>query len=54
MTDVGDSVERVETLLEELSDFQKSSQVCICYNTLLFKKKSVLTGNIRLTMRIIF
>lgn len=31
MTDVGDSVERVEILLEELDTFQKSSQVCICY-----------------------
>lgn len=31
MTDVGDSVERVESLLEELDTFQKSSQVYICY-----------------------
>lgn len=29
MTDVGDSVERVEALLEELDTFQKSSQVYI-------------------------
>lgn len=27
MTDVGDSVERVEILLEEFADFQKSSHV---------------------------
>lgn len=33
MTDVGDSVERVEILLEELALFQKSSQVCINENT---------------------
>jgi len=31
MTDVGDSVERVEVLLEELATFQKSSHVCILY-----------------------
>lgn len=31
MTDVGDSVEQVETLLEELIEFQKSSHVCIYY-----------------------
>lgn len=29
MTDVGDSVEQVEELLKELTEFQKSSQVCI-------------------------
>jgi len=29
MTDVGDSVEQVEALLEELTVFQKSSRVCI-------------------------
>lgn len=32
MTDVGDSVDRVESLLEELVAFQKSSHVCICYH----------------------
>jgi hypothetical protein len=31
MTDVGDSVDRVESLLEEFTAFQKSSYVCICY-----------------------
>lgn len=35
MTDVGDSVERVEVLLEELTVFQKSSQVCINYNVFI-------------------
>jgi len=35
MTDVGDSVERVEILLEELTAFQKSSHVCI-FNYILF------------------
>lgn len=34
MTDVGDSVERVEVLLEELTAFQISCDVCIYYYTL--------------------
>lgn len=31
MTDVGDSVERVEVLLEELIEFQITCNVCIYY-----------------------
>jgi len=31
MTDVGDSVERVEVLIEELVAFQTSSRVCILF-----------------------
>lgn len=41
MTDVGDSVERVEALLEELDTFQKSSHVCIYFITQLFEKNVV-------------
>lgn len=35
MTDVGDSVERVEVLLEELDTFQKSSQVYIYHYSII-------------------
>lgn len=45
MTDVGDSVDRVESLLEELDAFQKSSHVCIHYyflSQIILTKKSIL------------
>lgn len=54
MTEVGDSVDRVESLLEEFTAFQKSSYVCTCYYYLFSSKQYYYDKKIIQVFEIIF